>query len=130
MMICIGIKSGKISEIREEQGIYFMRFVSDEGNYDWLTFPKNSIQLQSLAKILKKTITSVEEWIGTRVKLFLGQELNCNKHAMVYGITIDENEDQFLVPEYIFRITDSTSTKEFYTQSEVCEILEYTEDRL
>ena len=130
MMICIGLKSGKISEIREEQGTYFMRFVSDEGNYDWLTFQQNSLQLQSLAKILKKSIFSVEEWIGTRVKLFLGPELNCNKHTMVYGITIDENENQFLVPEYIFRITDSNSKKEFYTQSEVAEILEYTEDHL
>lgn len=130
MMICIGLRSGKISEIREEQGTYFIRFVSDEGNYDWLTFPKNSVQLQSLAKILKKSTSSVEEWIGTRVKLFLGQEINCNKHAMLYGITVDDNEDNFLVPEYILKLVKYTPTKEFYTQNEVAEILECTEDRL
>ena len=129
-MICIGLKPGTIFEVIEEKEAYLVRFVSDEGNHDLIAFQKDSAELQKLAELIEKPISTIEDWNGTKVRLFFGPEISSDKYAIAYGIAKSGNEDKFLVPEYLFKIIDYTPTKDFYSCSEIVEILEYTEDQL
>ena len=128
MMKCVGLQSGKISEVRQDKGVFVIKFQSEEGYSDTLHWNRESPQLKDLGKLIGANTPRPQEWVGTRVQLFMGPDLG-GKAVMLYGIAAAAGT-LFIVPDYIFDIINYTPEKQFFDRSDVEEILEQTEDLL